>query len=73
MNTEHLIMMANDIGNFFVAYPDPEQAKRDIAQHIKNFWNPIMRKAIIKHIETGGEGLLPIVQNAIQQNQQLLA
>jgi formate dehydrogenase subunit delta len=73
MNTEHLVIMANDIGNFFVAYPDAEQAKRDIVNHIKNFWNPVMRKAIVKHIENGGEGLLPLVQTAIQQNQQLLA
>ena len=73
MNTEHLVIMANNIGSFFVAYPDAEQARRDIAIHIKNFWNPVMRKAIVKHIENGGEGLLPLVQTAIQQNQQLLA
>ena len=28
METKNLIRMANDIGSFFVSYPDEEQAKR---------------------------------------------
>ena len=73
MNIEHLVTMANEIGNFFAAYPDPEQAKRGIANHLKSFWNPVMRKAILKHIENGGEGLTAIVSEAISSNRQLLA
>lgn len=73
MNTDHLVTMANDIGNFFAAYPDAEQAKQGIANHIKRFWNPLMRKALIKHIENGGEGLLPIALQALRENQKILA
>jgi formate dehydrogenase subunit delta len=73
MNTDHLIIMANDIGSFFAAYPDAEQAKRGIANHLKNFWNPIMLKALIKHIENGGEGLSALVSEAVSSNRQLLA
>ena len=29
METKNLIRMANDIGSFFVSYPDEEQAKKD--------------------------------------------
>ena len=38
METKNLIRMANDIGSFFVSYPDEEQAKKDAAGHIQKFW-----------------------------------
>lgn len=72
MNTQHLVKMANQIGCFFEAEPDRQQAAMDIATHIKRFWDPRMRKAILGYIEQGGDGLMPIVQTAIQENQQML-
>jgi formate dehydrogenase subunit delta len=72
MNIQHLVKMANQIGQFFEAEPDQAQAASDVATHLKRFWDPRMRKAIIGHIENGGEGLLPIVTKAVRDNQQLL-
>jgi len=57
MNIEHLVTMANDIGNFFVSEAGNEAAPKEIATHIGKFWDPRMRAAIIGHGNTGGEGL----------------
>lgn len=73
MNIQHLVKMANQIGQFFEAEPDQAQAASDVASHIKRFWDPRMRKAIVAHVGKGGDGLLPIVQQAVSANQQLLA
>jgi len=72
MNTQHLVKMANQIGQFFESEPDQNQAVIDVASHLKRFWDPRMRKCIVGHVQSGGEGLLPIVLKAIQENQQSL-
>lgn len=73
MNQQHLVKMANQIGSFFESEPDQQQAVKDIASHIKRFWEPRMRKAILGYIDQGGDGLKPIVQTAIQDNRQMLS
>jgi len=73
MDIHHLVKMANQIGQFFEASPDREQAIQDIATHLKRFWEPRMRTAIVSHVNNGGEGLLPIVLESIQENRQQLA
>ncbi len=67
MKIEHLVTMANQIGDFFKSFPDQEQAKQDIAQHLIRFWASSMRDQILAHvIENNGEGLEPIVRDAIK-------
>lgn len=73
MNIQHIVKMANQIGQFFESEPDQNQAVIDVASHLKRFWDPRMRKAIVRHVQNGGEGLLPIVMKAILENQQSLA
>jgi formate dehydrogenase subunit delta len=57
--------MANQIGTFF-----DSQRRQDpvagIADHIKKFWDPRMRRAIVAHAEEGGEGLHPNVLQAVR-------
>ncbi len=65
MNIEHLVRMANDIGNFFKAEPDHTQAVEGIATHIKRFWEPRMRKEIIAYAEGGGAGMMDLVREAV--------
>jgi len=66
MNVENLITMANQIGGFFEAMPDRAEAVADIASHIKRFWEPRMRRALLEHVDQdGGEGLDAIVLEAI--------
>jgi formate dehydrogenase subunit delta len=67
MKPNNLIKMANQIGDFFAAMPDQDQAVKDVATHIKKFWEPSMRAYLLDHIKTSGdEGLKPIVRNAMR-------
>lgn len=69
MHIEGLLKMANQIGGFFEAMPDRDEALADIASHIKKFWEPRMKRAFIAHFEsTGGEGLDPIVIEAVTRH-----
>lgn len=66
MNVDNLITMANQIGSFFEAMPDREEAVSDIAGHIKRFWEPRMRRALLGHMDaSAGSGLLEIVREAV--------
>lgn len=69
MDIEKLVKMANQIGDFFEANPDVEDAKLEIASHLKKFWNSVMIKAIVAHVQQQqGAGLHPRVVAAIQQH-----
>ena len=69
MKIEHLVTMANQIGDFFKSFPDQAQAKIDIAQHLERFWASSMRDQILAHvIEQNGAGLEPIVRDAIKEH-----
>lgn len=66
MQTEQLIKMANQVGDFFESYPDQMQAQQDIAQHLNRFWALAMRQQIASHVkESGGAGLHTKVISAI--------
>ncbi len=73
MHIENLVKMANQIGGFFEAMPDRDEAMADIASHIKKFWEPRMRRAFLAHIDsTGGEGLDPIVIETVARHRDTL-
>jgi formate dehydrogenase subunit delta len=57
--------MANDIGAFFDADPDKAEAARNIASHLKRFWDPRMWREILAHYRQGGHGLHPTVLSAV--------
>ena len=65
MNQQHLVRMANNIGDFFEAMPDRQEALDGIAGHIQRYWEPRMRQAMMAYINAGGEGLSDIVREAI--------
>ncbi|HUZ63093.1 MAG TPA: formate dehydrogenase subunit delta [Acetobacteraceae bacterium] len=54
MSPDKLVYMANQIGLFFAAQ---DHAAEQIATHIRKFWDPRMRAAIIAHLAAGGAGL----------------
>ncbi|MFZ0559388.1 MAG: formate dehydrogenase subunit delta [Methylovirgula sp.] len=65
-NTENrLVYMANQIGAFFETQGH-DKAVPGIADHIAKFWDPRMRAKIFAHVEHGGEGLNPLVKEAIE-------
>jgi formate dehydrogenase subunit delta len=64
MSPDRLIYMANQIGKFFQSQGEA-RAVPGIADHIKKFWDPRMRKAIFAHMDNGGAGLDPFVHEAL--------
>ena len=62
---DRLVYMANQIGKFFQSQGH-HQAVAGVADHIRKFWDPRMRKAIFAHLDAGGAGLDPNVLEAIE-------
>ncbi|HLX38240.1 MAG TPA: formate dehydrogenase subunit delta [Candidatus Binataceae bacterium] len=65
MDIHHLIKMANEIGVFFEGATDRKEAIASIATHLKNFWEPRMRKQIIEYARAGDGELSAIAREAV--------
>jgi formate dehydrogenase subunit delta len=64
MSPDRLVYMANQIGKFFEVQREDEIVP-GIANHIKKFWDPRMRKAMFAYLDSGGQGLDPAVREAM--------
>ena len=64
MQPEKLVMMANQIARFFATQGE-ERAVPQIADHIRQFWDPRMRREIAGHVAGGGSGLDPLAKAAL--------
>lgn len=74
MDVNNLIKMANKIGTFFESMPNRQQAIEDIAMHLKRFWDPRMRRAILKTMDDKQDAAMSdIVREAINTHRDLLA
>lgn len=51
MNIDLLIKMTNDISSYFASEPDQEQAAKDVAGHLRRYWEPRMRRQMISYYE----------------------
>lgn len=60
---DKLIRMANQIAAFMATKP-ADQAAAGVAAHINDFWEPRMRRQLFALIDSGAEGLAPLVQQA---------
>ncbi|MGN6318013.1 formate dehydrogenase subunit delta [Trinickia sp.] len=74
MKVEHLIEMANQIGEFFASMPDHEEALVGIADHIRRFWEPRMRRAILDSLDDAAASaeMSPIVREALTRAREKL-
>lgn len=63
MTVGDIVRMANQISDFFKAYPH-EVAVKETATHIRNFWDPRMRCQLFDHLAAGGQGLSEIALEA---------
>ncbi|MCG5263243.1 formate dehydrogenase [Cupriavidus gilardii] len=69
MNLDNLVKMANQIGTFFAAMPDRDEALADIATHLRRFWAPPMRRALLKGVDNGqADAVAPIVRAALERH-----
>ncbi|HEY4318161.1 MAG TPA: formate dehydrogenase subunit delta [Herbaspirillum sp.] len=61
--------MANQIGSFFETMSNRQQARIDIAKHIRSFWAPRMRHALMWYFdEHGGAELMAIVSETLHSH-----
>ena len=61
-----LVGMANQIGDFFGPYP-PRQKTEGIRNHLRHYWDPRMREALLRHGAGGRRRLNPAVLDAARQ------
>lgn len=66
MSHDKLAYMANQIGRFFKSQ-SPDTAVAEIEEHIRKFWDPRMRKAIVAQLAEGSIELDPLVRQAIDR------
>jgi formate dehydrogenase subunit delta len=71
MNIERLVEMANDISHYFASEPDQALGVAGVADHLKRFWEPGMRKQIVAHLAAGGDGLEPLAKKGVERLAQL--
>jgi len=57
--------MANDIAGFFATMPDHEEGVSSMTQHLRNFWEPRMRRELIAYARDGGAELTPFAREAV--------
>ncbi|WP_244815471.1 formate dehydrogenase subunit delta [Caballeronia sp. Lep1P3] len=67
MDVDNLIEMANRIGQFFDSMPDHAEAVDGVADHIRRFWEPRMRSAILTALDNpeASASMEPIVREAL--------
>ena len=63
--SEHIVQMANDIGNFFRAEPDRQAALAGISNHINKFWTRRMRQTLLEYVQHGGNELDELPRAAV--------
>lgn len=66
MDSHKLVKMANEIAAFFEGEPDRAAVLEGVAGHLRRFWDPRMRREILRwYDEHHGEGLNETVRDAI--------
>ncbi len=74
MDVHNLISMVNRIGQFFESFSDRREALEGIGNHLHKFWDPRMRRELLRHFdEQEGKGLSPIVKEALVAHRSMLA
>ena len=74
MNSSPRTIASNRLGAFFAAMPDRDEAMRDLAQHVRRFWEPRMRRQLFEHLdERRGEGVDALVVAALQRHRTLFS
>ncbi len=73
MHIENLIHMANQIGAFFEGMPDRVESLEGVAQHLKKFWEPRMRRALLAYVDGADTSeLSPFVLESIAGHREML-
>ena len=63
-----MVHMANQVALFF-ASAAPGEAAAGVADHLQKYWEPRMRRQLLRYVELGGTGLHELVQVAARDLQ----
>ncbi len=67
MNIDHLIKMANEITAFWSGEVGEEAAAKEVATHLRRYWEPRMRTQMIAYCEERhGAGLSEAARKAVE-------
>jgi formate dehydrogenase subunit delta len=67
MNIDHMIKMANEITAFWQGEVGEEAAAKEVATHLRRYWEPRMRAQMITYYEERhGAGLNDVALKAVQ-------
>jgi formate dehydrogenase subunit delta len=66
MQDATLVRMVNQIAAFFAGVGG-EEGVTGAAGHIRNVWDPRMRRALYAYVARGGEGLDPLAAAAVER------
>lgn len=66
MSHDRIVYMANHIARAFKSKGEAE-AVAATAEHIRNFWDPRMRRQLAAHLAAGGAGLDAIARRAAER------
>jgi formate dehydrogenase subunit delta len=76
MDIDNLIDMANRIGDFFESMPDHDEALGGVADHIRRFWEPRMRRELLATLDEApdahGLALSGFVREALVKHREQL-
>jgi formate dehydrogenase subunit delta len=61
-----LVEMANDIAAYFQAEADHAAGAEGVRQHLVRFWEPGMRRKLLRYVREGGDGLVPLARDAVE-------
>ena len=64
-DVQNLVRMANQIADAFIAAPH-DQAVQSVANHIRSFWAPVMRKRLMDYAAAHGAELKPLALQGLE-------
>ena len=64
MSTPPYVRLANDIAAQFHHLPQADGVAA-ISAHLRNFWDPRMRRQLAVYVDAGGDGLDPLAVAAV--------
>jgi formate dehydrogenase subunit delta len=59
------VRLVNEVAEQFGHKP-LEVAAAEVAVHLRDFWEPRMKKALLEHVADGGDGLDPVALRAAE-------
>jgi formate dehydrogenase subunit delta len=70
MQINKLVRMANQIAANFDYGPDKDKAVAGVVDHLRRFWTPDMRSAIIDYAKSDAAQLTPVAARAVAELEQ---